>query len=244
VTAEEKVNRYGYHYTYYRCTKKRFNPKCSQRSIDVAKLEKTILGFLNEISISDKIHTWALAKLDKAFAKRRDTVEANRLSLEKACETTSRELENLTKLRIRDLISDKEFVTQRERLDLEQMKTRQNLEKLGQASSWLEPAHFFISFSNRAISWFNEGDSEIKRLILEVAGSNLILKDKKLFIEAAKPFRRGSKGSSFSQLCPLVEDVRTFVDDPAFEDKAHKLKMLFELVEKKQALQAAFKSAA
>jgi len=244
VTAEEKINRYGYHYTYYRCTKKRLTPKCAQRSIEVDELEKQVLEFLKEITISDKFHSWALTQLEKARAERSDSIEKIGPSLQNAVDATSKELENLTRLRLRDLITDNEFVSQRQRLELERLKLQQNLEKLKQTSSWLEPARLFISLSNRAISWFTAGDVETKRLVLEITGSNLLLKDKKLLIEAAKPFRRGGIKSSFSQRCPLVDDVRTFFADPSFEDKVRKLKRLSKIVERKKAISDKFKPAA
>jgi DNA invertase Pin-like site-specific DNA recombinase len=239
VTAEDKINRYGYHYTYYRCTKKRLAPKCAQRSIEVDALEQQVLGFLTDITIPDKIHSWALTQLKKARAERSDSIQKIGPSLEKALGATSKELENLTRLRLRDLITDNEFVNQRQRLELERLKLQQTLENLKQSSSWLEPARLFISLSNRAISWFTAADAETKRLILEITGSNLLLKDKKLLIEAAKPFRRGGIKPSFSQRCPLVDDVRTFFADPGFEDKVRKLKRLFEIVEAKNLLKPA-----
>src|SRR5262249_53111420 len=111
--------------------------------------------------------------------------------------------------------------------------------------AWLEPAPLFISLSNRAISWFTAGDSKIKRLILEITGSNLLLKDKKLLIEAAKPFTRRGENPSFSQLCPLVDDVRTFYYlDPDADDKIRKLKRLLAMIKEKEAVQPAVKSTA
>src|SRR5262249_40024023 len=149
------------HYIYYHCTKKRETPKCAQRSIEADELEKQVLKFLKEITISEKIHSWALKQLEKARAVRNDSIEKMQPSLEKALVGISKELENLTKLRLRDLITDNEFVSERQSLDLERSKLQQSLEKLQQTSAWLEPAHFFISLSNRAISWFTEGNPAV-----------------------------------------------------------------------------------
>src|SRR5262249_12885628 len=222
--------RHGYHYTYYHCTKKRLTPKCTQRCLEVDELEKHVLEFLKDITISGKIHSWALKQVEKARAERSDSIAKMGPSIEKALEAISRELDNLTRLRLRDLITDNEFVGERQRLDLERSKLHQSFEKLNQTSAWLEPAPLFISLSNRAISWFTAGDPKIKRLILEITGSNLLLKDKKLLIEAAKPFTRRGENPSFSQLCPLADDVRTFYLEPAWEDKIRKLKRLFAMV--------------
>jgi hypothetical protein len=184
-------------------------------------------------------------KLEKARAARNDSIEKMQPALEKALEAVSKELENLTRIRLRDLITDDEFTSQRQRLDQERSKLQQSLEKLKQTSLWLELARLFISLSNRAISWFTAGDPETKRLILEITGSNLLLKDKKLLIEAAKPFSRRDKNRSFSQLWTFVDDVRTFYYlDPDSDDKLRKIKRLSAMVKEKEALEAALKPAA
>lgn len=54
ITAEEKINRFGSHYTYYRCTKKKRNLKCSQKYIEVKQLEKQMLQYLDRIYVPPK----------------------------------------------------------------------------------------------------------------------------------------------------------------------------------------------
>jgi len=88
----------------------------------------------------------------------------------------------------------------------------------------------FISLRNRATSWFAEGDNHIKRLILEIVGSNLTLMDRKLSIEARKPFRAWSQKPSFSDLCGAVEDVRTLTLKDQLGQMIEKTETLFEKV--------------
>jgi DNA invertase Pin-like site-specific DNA recombinase len=239
VTAEDKINRHGRHYTYYHCTKSRRQSPCPQRCIQAAELEAQILRFLNELAIPDRIHDWALKQLDSAFAKRRTDNEAQRLSLEKAAAATQKELENLTSLRIKDLINDSEFVIRRENLQIEQLKLKEKLRNCAEIAATFEPAKMIINFSNRAVFLFNKGDFQTKRLILETASSNLRLKDKKLFIEAAKPFVLCPKTPSISNLSAFVEDVRTRQFEDDFSAMVFKLKLLFEMVEKKEATKLA-----
>lgn len=229
VTAEDRVNRFGSRYIYYHCTKKRFDYHCSQPYLEVKKLERQILDFLEEISISDRCHNWAIGKLDRVFAKDRESSNLARVSLERTFKDKSKALDNLTQLRIRDLITDEEFTIQRQKLQHEQISLKQKLENQN-ADSWFEPARMFISLSNRAVSWFSEGDNQTKRLILEIVGSNPTLKDKKLFIEARKPFRRWAKSPSFPVLCAAIRDVRTLTQSGDFQEVVGKLKMLFERV--------------
>ena len=64
ITAEEQVNRYGYHYIYYRCTKKSRTTRCHQPYIRREKLEAQIAQFLGRFRISDEMFSWALTYLN------------------------------------------------------------------------------------------------------------------------------------------------------------------------------------
>ena len=218
VTAEAHVNRQGHHYTYYRCTKKRLDYRCHQPYLGLAKLDQQILNFLREISIPDDLHRWALAWLARLDATRAEDHAARRSSLEQSQVAVQRELENLTKLRLRDLITDEEFVKQRHELQRDDLRITQNLAAAGSVDGWLEPAKMFLSISNRASKWFAEGDNAKRRLILHSVGSNLVLRNKSLNIDAATPFRRWGKRASRSNLCAAVEDVRTLANTRELTD--------------------------
>src|SRR5437870_4089418 len=78
--------------------------------------------------------------------------------------------------------------------------------------------------------------NETKRLILEIVGSNVGLKDGILNIEAVKPFRAWQEASNFSNLRAYVEDVRTLLtrQDPAILDLVANIRQLSEQSEKLQ----------
>ncbi len=209
VTAEAHVNRQGHHYTYYRCTKRRLGYRCQQRYIALPQLERQILDFLREISIPDALHRWALAWLDRLRASNAKDSAVHRATLEQRQQAVQHELNNLTKLRLRDLLTDEEFLKQRQELQREDQRLTTNLSLAGNATSWFEPARMFLLISNRASKWFAEGDDARRRLILQSIGSNPTLKDKSLSIDAAKPFRRWENPVSRSTLRATVDDVRT-----------------------------------
>jgi hypothetical protein len=211
ITAEEKKNRYGYDYTYYHCTKRRLARRCGQLYVSLHVLEQQILQFLEEISIPERFHDWALARLQQTVDEKRDERTVQRNSLERTRTAGARELENLTKLRIRDLLTDEEYIKQRQELERQQIGITQRLEMLDRPDSMFEPSQLLISLSHRMVSWFKAGDIQTKRLILTIVGSNFSLKDRKLNIDAKKPFRRLPKSRTFSTLLAFVEDVRTFL---------------------------------
>jgi DNA invertase Pin-like site-specific DNA recombinase len=210
VTAENQKNHYGTHYAYYRCTKKRSNQRCRQPYISVTDLEKQIVDFLEEITISDAFNNWLLERVGRMAEGKANDSAAQTRSREVALAALSRQLDNLTKLRVRDLLTDDEYQRQREEIEREKIRLDQSTAQAEERTDWLEFSELSSSFCDRAISWFQVGDRETKRLIIEIVGSNFFLRDKILNIEARKPFRRRSDPDNFPEMRATVEDVRTF----------------------------------
>ncbi|MBI5374197.1 MAG: recombinase family protein [Candidatus Schekmanbacteria bacterium] len=209
VTAEEKINRYGYHYTYYHCTKKKREMNCRQSSIRLEELEKQILNYLTEIHVLDTYKDWAVKYLKEKQEKEKLLKPDISNSLQKALLQNHSYLENLNKMRYRELINDDEYMAQKNGLLKEAVSLK---EKLGDRNpdNWLEPSQKCFIFANRAKNWFENGNLENKRLILETVGSNLFLKDKKLSIQAIKPFDIFENQDKFLSWHPIVEAIRTF----------------------------------
>lgn len=209
ITAEDKVNRYGTRYTYYHCTKKRLDARCTQRCITATKLEEGFEDFLNCLAMPKKTNEWTIKKIDQARAEEGKIALEAVHTLEKSIQEISKHIGNLTTLRVRDLIDDGEFKKQRETLLREQANLQERLVQARIGSAWFEPAEMLISFSNRALFWFREGDSRIKREIIDATGSNLFLTDKKLIIEARKPFFDRSKSRRLYSKLSVLNDIRT-----------------------------------
>jgi hypothetical protein len=236
VTAENKVNRFGSRYSYYHCTKKRMGYRCEQPCIQETALEKQIVEFLESLTPPENLHQWAMARLDEQFAETAKLREAQRQSLEKTLQGVHQQLENLTKLRLRDLVTDDEYICKRQELERERIRLQQNQAGAGKADPSLEPDRLIISFNNRAVSWFKAGTPQTKRFILEIVGSNPTLKDKILSIEAAKPFRRWGKTAEISQMRRFVEDVHTLVaaHDPKTLDMVSRLETFMSQMENRK----------
>lgn len=217
VTAERKTNRLGSRYVYYHCTRRRSEGVCHQRCIREEDLECQLVQFLTELTIPDSLQQWAMARIARAQEEERQVVVEHRAGLDKALEAVNRELDNLTKLRLRDLITDEEFLRQRSKLESERLRMSQNIGAHENSEGWIEPAKNLISLSHRAVDWFCHGEAATKSLLVQLLGSNLSLKDKILSIEARKPFRRWPKRSSFPTMWRFVSDVRTFLREDVSE---------------------------
>lgn len=217
VTAEEKVNRFGSHYTYYHCSKRNLSHHCAQPYLRVEDIELQIAEFLAEITPPEAFHDWAISRLDRTMRADADDRSAQRNSLEQAKAANARELYNLTKLRIRDLLNDDEYLRQRAELERAQVILAQRLEGLENQSQWFEPSREFILFNKTLVSCFSAADIQTKRLILTIVGSNPSLRDRKLNIDARKPFRRWPKDADSFTMRAFVRDIRTFFDQQTTE---------------------------
>jgi DNA invertase Pin-like site-specific DNA recombinase len=165
VTAEDKVNRHGKHYIYYHCSHRRHDYDCRQPVVTVQVLERQIERFLAELSLPERIHSWAVQNLAADDKIEQQAIEERRKTLRDAQERARRALENLTSLRVRDMISDDEFLHERRTLETEQLRLQQQAKNDRTTQDRFEPLGSLVLFRNRAIEWFRAGDDVTKRTI-------------------------------------------------------------------------------
>lgn len=194
ITAETKTKFYPTtknlaNYTYYHCTKKKQGISCHQKPIREEKLENQIDTMLAKIQISESFKDWALKYLHEIHEQETDDRTTIYQSLQEAYNAVQGKLDSLLDLRIRELISDKEYTQKKEILIKEQIGLK---EKLGdtenRASKWLELSEKTFNLACYARYWFKNGSLEDKKTILQTIGSDFILKDGKLTIQLQKPF--------------------------------------------------------
>jgi site-specific DNA recombinase len=209
VTAEHKLNRQGHRYLYYHCSRRNVGPRCREPVIEVKALERQILDFLETISIDPQIEQWVLGELATGEQHALEVDQARRRSLEAALSETVTQAGELTGLRLRRLLSDDEFKAQRHRLEGDQARLRAKLAAADQTEDRFEPLRDVLAVRKQAVNWFACGNDRKKRLILQTVGSNLTLTDKKLSIQALKPFVQRPIPTARSLLCGAVHTNRT-----------------------------------
>ena len=210
VTAERKTNAYGARYVYYHCAKRRIGPRCPERSLEERELESQIAGFLSGLVVPDELEGWARDRLRTVRNEQAGFRAAREKALEKALATSERQRSELTGLRLRGLIDDAEFASERQRLDRELVKLRQARLPAADLREVIELFEGVVSFSKQAVDRFWSGDPATRRKILELVGSNFSLRDKKLSIQAAKLFRWRGENPNILSGRGHVDDVRTF----------------------------------
>ncbi len=209
VTAEHKRNRYGRRYVYYHCSRPRLGQRCAEPCIELRSLEQQIETFLRSLTIEPTFEAWVLEEMAFGAERFKHEKKAQTRSLEISLADTETQLTELTGLRLRNLVTDAEFVAQRQRLQQEELRFREKLANIDAGADTFEPFGEVVSFSNRASEWFSRGDDESKRLIIETVGSNLLLTAKMLKIEAKKPFASLAKSKTVPYQLGVIDDVRT-----------------------------------
>ncbi len=205
ITAEEKTNRHGSHYAYYHCTKRRIDFRCRQPSVSRDSLQKQIGAFLSSLVLPERLLAWAHDVAAADSEQDSESIDERKRTLQSRLQRIAKSIENLTSLRIRDLISDAEFIRERHSLDVEGLRIRQQLAGCDDSAPWFEPLQTLISFCNKAVDWFLAGDDTIKRMIFGIVGSNPVLQDKMLRVQAKKPFQLLSKDAKVLKLCGYGE---------------------------------------
>jgi len=213
ITAEEKRNRFGSTYTYYHCSKRRLDYHCSQPSVELKELEKQIESFLLTIRIHSDLHAFALESLAQDEKERGHVEEIERRAIDTALGRNGTARRNLTKLFIAGRITDAEFERERRELDLEDFRLQKQKNAEVERRRF-EPGVLCTQFSVFAAKWFRSGDNDTKRAILEIVGSNPVLIDKKLRIDASKLFRGWQNVESIPALRRVCNEVRTLTVDP------------------------------
>lgn len=173
-------------YILYHCTHNK-DKKCKQKSIEERELKKAMETEMAQYTILPQFKEWALEMLNKS----NDTEINQRSKIQKmqsdSVLTLQGEIDNLTQMRYRNLIDDKEYLKAKNELQDRKVKLEENLDDTKQrAENWLELTEKTFDFITYAAHHFEKTGFEEKRNILRGFGSNFYLKDKKLTMEPQK----------------------------------------------------------
>jgi hypothetical protein len=208
ITAEHKVNRFGSRYIYYHCTHKQLDSRCRQRVIRAEVLENEFVAFIEGLTVKPRMHALLLREIKGNGNDLKKERQARNSGLKQEEERLTKERAALTALRLRELIDDEEFATERRRIEAEQRRIAE-ARKATEDGAWIEPAQIVILGLERMVVWFRTGDAATKRQIINLVGSNPTLIDKKLICEAALPFLSAINISPCPNGSAVLDDIRT-----------------------------------
>ncbi len=174
-------------YSYYRCGHRMKNIQCHQKPIKDVELDKQIEKEILKYTILPEFRDWALEVLNSSNDKEIEQRSKVHEMQAKTLLSTQAQIDSLTKMRYRELISDEEFIKERNELQSKINSLKEQLrETENRAESWLELTEKTFDFATYAHARFLNGDIQTKKEIFSALGSNFSLKDGILSIEANK----------------------------------------------------------
>ncbi len=158
-------------------------------AIRVEDLDAEIGDFLTKVELRPNFQKWVLDRLEQAASAEAKTHGASAQASEAGIAVVARQLDTLTTMRVRELLTDEQYLRQREGLEREQLRLQRAAAKQTDPQLWLQPARTLVSFGGYLVPAFERAELPRKRFIAQVTGCNPSLRDKKLSIQAKKPYR-------------------------------------------------------
>jgi len=177
----------GNWYVYYRCTKKK--GKCCQKYINEKFLEQQIDSAFLKLELDPAFEQWAVKWFKALNHERYETKKVEDERFMKDYEGVQSMMKRLMDLRLDGEISKEEYALKKTELDIEKEVYKKRLEKADNVDDqWIKKAEKEIDFVEGIRDRFNKGCVRDKRYIFTKIGSNFILKDKKLQLEASRKY--------------------------------------------------------
>lgn len=155
ITAEHKINRYGYHYTYYRCTKHKggIENACKQKYVRAEELEKQIVALLEKFNISEKFLAWIGKQVEKTKSNDEILRTEMKKSLSKSledCKTKNKVVVAAVRNKFRNSISKRKIIELIENTGLENVRNQLRWFPY-RDNSWARngPVAAFVSYCNQ-----------------------------------------------------------------------------------------------
>ena len=228
VTAEKKTKPSGRTYVYYHCTRRAY-PRCQEPAVRVGDLEHCIAAFLRRLVLPKYMDSILAKGWEEARCEIEISRERAKASAQAALQQTRSQLRTLTDLRVRNLLSDEEYVDRRNVLLREELRLQEAVRSPdSHPDVMFELAVLLNQFRKYAADWFLAARDEDKRLIFQSTCSNPVLTGGILNVEATFPFKTVENPTDFPSWRATVEALGT-QDRKKAEDIIETVKYLTEV---------------
>ncbi len=189
IVFEQHIKKSGLIFEYATCCKKK-KGECVQGFIPASELEEQVSEYLENMSVSDDFVTWASKWLKHVENQDRDIRQTSYQGLRNEHRELELKLNNLTDKWLEGgKLSDEEYKDHKQRYIQRMYELDQDLKEQDEdLEIWTDLTIETFKFARTAQERWKYGSLEDKKTILNVLGSNLILKDKKLGITPITPF--------------------------------------------------------
>lgn len=185
-------------YTYYHCTRKKKDYKCTQKQhIREELLEEQILNQMDQVTILPEFFDWGMEVLHEEHKKESEGSQTLYESIHKALEASIRQRNKLIDMSSKEMISEEDFKEAYDKVCIEIKDLEQNEKSLElKSDDWAETAINLLTFLKDGKKSFLEGDPHTKKQILLGLGSNFLIMNGKLNLELSEllqPIQNGYK---------------------------------------------------
>ena len=213
--------------TYYKCTHRKANVKCNEVGIREEELEKQFIELLDSITVSEGFSKWAAKWLHhekEEDTTRRETIKDQQ---RKQVDKIDKQLDKLIDLRLDEAIDDETFKFKKELLISEKHSIEKEMTTDTDFQDYrIDKTIEMFDFCRDAKSLFENGTREEKKAILQGLVSHFYLKDRKLIIELAKPFKLIQNGHNTGlTIDPRFSTLETHTQIDFDEEKCQLIKL-------------------
>lgn len=173
---------------YYRCTKKSPTFKCREAYLDVTEMNKQAENFVNDVELIPELIEWT-----KQTVREQNQAEYKNLAKEREQQTKrlvdiDRQKSELRAMKTEGYYPDEAvYNSKKEELLKQEQLVKQDIVTTDD-SYWDKLFEKLMHFTETIKELYESNDPVVKRLIVEIIGSNFVLKDKKLKIKAKNAF--------------------------------------------------------
>lgn len=170
-------------FTYYYCTRRNARAaSCKQtKYVPASSIESQIESEILQISLHPEFRDWALEVLKETHLKEVSQRSDEHDAQQRLITDTQKQLDNLTTMRIQEMIGDVEFLKFKGDLQTRLTDLTARLREIEtRRINWVDLAEQGFQFATNARDAFTSGDLRTKKEILLTLGGNCTLKDGKL----------------------------------------------------------------
>lgn len=181
-----------YHYIYLYCGRSKKLPdgsKCHQPALKILDFEQQIDTALDSLTVHPKFVEWALKWMEILNEKSSQNREAELNKVADLIAINERRRKSAVTMMLDKRLDPEEYdnITSELKLELAEIKKQQD-SLLKDSDDWLDKVRQTFNFTLYAKKWFEKGDPQLKRLLIQTLDTNLLLNNKQILIRPQKPF--------------------------------------------------------
>ena len=174
-------------FIYYRCSKRK--TICKQPYIPAVELEKQALEYLQSVKLSPRFVEWSIKWLNVMHQQQKELKDARLNATQQEYNAVVNKITRVVDLMIEGVITAQEGKSRKQQLEQEKARLFGILSKIdNHVTEWTNLTIQTFNFVTTCQDKFENGTIEQKKTILKVIGSNLVVRDRKLYMEMRTPF--------------------------------------------------------